>query len=195
MVFALSPQAEQTLVRGFSKHEHTRAYLAVVYGAVDGPRTIETNIVRDRGDGLRGSLPAGQTSPEAKPAVTHFKPVKRIGDFTTIECRLETGRTHQIRIHLSEIGHRLCGENVYTRPPGGEPLPDVSGAPRAGAARVPAGFVAPGDGAGDAVRNEAAARPRGSGSSGSKTPTNRHLDSRAAIIRFASPLRGRSSIG
>ena len=130
MVFALSPAAEQTLVQGFSKHRYTRAYLAVVHGRIDGPRTIETNLVRDRGDGLRGSLPQGQTREDAKPAITHLKPVRVVGDFTLIECRLETGRTHQIRIHLAEIGHRLAGENVYTRPLGGEALPDNSGAPR-----------------------------------------------------------------
>ena len=130
MVFALSPQAEQELVRGFAKHAYTRAYLAVVEGRIDSPRTIETNLVRDRGDGLRGSLPQGETREDAKPAITHIKPVRQIGDYTLIECRLETGRTHQIRIHLSEIGHRLCGENTYVRPLGGEAAPDVSGAPR-----------------------------------------------------------------
>jgi 23S rRNA pseudouridine1911/1915/1917 synthase len=130
MVFALSAPAEQELVRGFSKHQHTRAYLAVVHGKVEGPRTIETNFVRDRGDGLRGSLPQGQTREDAKPAITHIKPVRVIGDFTLIECRLETGRTHQIRIHLAEIGHVLCGETTYNKPLDGPPVPDQSGAPR-----------------------------------------------------------------
>ena len=130
MIFALSVPAEQALVRLFSKHIIKRAYLAVVIGAIDAPRTIETKLVRDRGDGLRGSLPSGQDSPDAKPAITHIKPVRRIGDYTLIECRLETGRTHQIRIHLSEIGHRLCGESTYIRPLGGEAAPDQSAAPR-----------------------------------------------------------------
>ena len=130
MVFALSPAAEQELVKGFSKHKHTRAYLAVVHGKIESPRTIETNFVRDRGDGLRGSLPQGQTRDDAKPAITHLKPVKTVGDYTLIECKLETGRTHQIRIHLAEIGHRICGETMYVRPLGGETLIDHSGAPR-----------------------------------------------------------------
>lgn len=130
MVFAISTQAEQELVRGFSKHLYTRAYLAVVHGLIDSPRTIETNLVRDRGDGVRGSLPQGQTSPDAKPAITHIKPVRPVGEYTLVECKLETGRTHQIRIHLSEIGHRLCGETTYIRPLGRENLPDTSGAPR-----------------------------------------------------------------
>jgi len=130
MVFALSVPAEQALVRMFSRHAVSRAYLAVVEGAIEQPRTIETKLVRDRGDGLRGTQPAGVDSSDAKPAITHLKPIRRIGDYTLIECRLETGRTHQIRIHLSEIGHRLCGENIYTRPLGGEGVPDQSGAPR-----------------------------------------------------------------
>lgn len=131
MVFALSPQAEQKLTQMFAKHKIERAYLAVVHGKIDKPRTIETKIVRNRGDGLRGSLPPGKDAEDAKVAITHFKPVGPVGrDYTMIECRLETGRTHQIRIHLSEIGHMLAGEEVYTRPLGGEPRKDESGAPR-----------------------------------------------------------------
>ena len=51
-------------------------------------------------------------------------------DYTIVECRLETGRTHQIRIHLSELGHLLCGEKTYTHPLGGKAIEDTSGAPR-----------------------------------------------------------------
>jgi 23S rRNA pseudouridine1911/1915/1917 synthase len=62
--------------------------------------------------------------------VTHVRPLERLGAYTLVECRLETGRTHQIRIHLAEAGHRLCGERVYVRPPGGRAEADRSGAPR-----------------------------------------------------------------
>lgn len=131
MIFALSPAAEQKLTQMFSKHKIDRAYLAVVHGTIDKPRTIETKFTRDRGDGLRGSLPQGKDAEDAKVAITHFKPVGPVGtDYTMIECKLETGRTHQIRIHLSEIGHMLAGEEVYTRPLGGEVRKDESGAPR-----------------------------------------------------------------
>lgn len=130
MVFALSPQAEQALIRQFKAHAVDRVYRAVVYGHLKEARTIESWLVRDRGDGLRGSSPLGKDAPDAQRAVTHVKPIERMGDYTLVECRLETGRTHQIRIHLSEIGHRLCGEKVYTHAPGQPPQADTSGAPR-----------------------------------------------------------------
>ena len=53
-----------------------------------------------------------------------------LGEYTLVECRLETGRTHQVRIHLGEAGTPLCGERVYDRPINGRPLPDGSGAKR-----------------------------------------------------------------
>jgi len=132
MIFALSPVAEQALVKMFSSHTVERAYLAVVHGEVSSPGRIESMLTRDRGDGLRGSLPAGKTTDDAKAAVTHYKPIRRIGPlYTLIECRLETGRTHQIRIHLAEAGHMLCGEEMYTRrQPGAEIVQDVTQAPR-----------------------------------------------------------------
>jgi 23S rRNA pseudouridine1911/1915/1917 synthase len=131
MLFALSPRAEQALVKMFKGHDIRRAYLAVVHGRLEA-RTIDSWLVRDRGDGLRGSTPRGRDDPDAKHAFTHVRPVEHLGDaYTVVECRLETGRTHQIRIHLAEIGHMLCGERVYTRPsPGAPPTPDHSGAPR-----------------------------------------------------------------
>jgi 23S rRNA pseudouridine1911/1915/1917 synthase len=126
MLFALSPVAEQALVRMFKKHEVRRKYLAVVHGRLEKAQVIETWLVRDRGDGIRGSTPRGKADPEAKRAVTRIRPVEHIGDrVTVVECELGTGRTHQIRIHLWEIGHPLCGEQVYARAPG-----DDGGAPR-----------------------------------------------------------------
>jgi 23S rRNA pseudouridine1911/1915/1917 synthase len=58
------------------------------------------------------------------------KPVERLPGYTVVECQLETGRTHQIRIHLSEAGHPLCGDKVYRGPYPGKPTSDESGAPR-----------------------------------------------------------------
>jgi len=128
MIFALSEQARIALVRMFKKHEVHRVYIAVVHGRIDRGRKIETMLVSDRGDGLRGS----GSGPDARPAVTHVKPVESIGgNFTIVQCRLETGRTHQIRIHLSEIGHMLAGENTYTKPtPDSAVRADHSGARR-----------------------------------------------------------------
>ena len=130
MVFALSPAAEQALTRMFREHAIERRYVAVVHGH-PGERAVESFFVRDRGDGLRGSTPRGREEPGAQHAVTHVRPLERVGDYALVECRLETGRTHQIRIHLAEIGHMLCGEKTYTRPaPGAPPTTDRSGAPR-----------------------------------------------------------------
>ena len=130
MVFALSPAAEGALTQMFKEHAIERTYVAVVHGHTPA-RTIETYFVRDRGDGLRGSTPRGQDEPSAQRAVTHVRPLERIGDYSLVECRLETGRTHQIRIHLAEIGHPLCGEKTYTHSPTiPHPSPDQSAAPR-----------------------------------------------------------------
>jgi 23S rRNA pseudouridine1911/1915/1917 synthase len=144
MLFARTHQAEQKLVHMFARHDVQRAYVAVVHGHVE-TQTIDTWLIRDRGDGLRGSaslpLPLGESraegaSPRVEPpdaarrAITHIRPLEHLGNYTILECRLETGRTHQIRIHLSEIGHRLCGEKLYTHAPGQPPQPDTSAAPR-----------------------------------------------------------------
>ena len=126
MVFARTAAAEHNLIAQFKEHSIERAYQAVAIGDVAAER-IETWLVRDRGDGLRGSSPLPDG---AQAAITHVRPLKRLGDFTLVECRLETGRTHQIRIHLSERGHMLCGEKVYWGPLGGKKAHDPSGAPR-----------------------------------------------------------------
>jgi len=126
MVFARTIPAERNLVQQFSQHQVKRKYVAIVHGHVQA-RTIESYLTRDRGDGRRGST----TEPSrGKRAVTHVRPIETLGHYTVVECRLETGRTHQIRIHLAEQGHMLCGEKVYCRPLRGEPTKDRSGAPR-----------------------------------------------------------------
>jgi len=130
MVFALSPGAEHALTQMFKQHAIERKYVAVVHGH-PAEQTIESYLVRDRGDGVRGSSPLGRDHPAAQHAVTHVRPVAQVADYSVVECRLETGRTHQIRIHLAESGHPLCGERTYTRPaPGAPSTPDRSGAPR-----------------------------------------------------------------
>lgn len=132
MVFALTPDAEQALIAQFKEHAVERVYRAVVHGDPGDERTIETWFVRDRGDGLRGSSPEGPDAPEGQRALTRVRTAERIGgDYSLVECRLETGRTHQIRIHLAEIGHMLCGERTYLRPAAGRAaVVDRSGAPR-----------------------------------------------------------------
>ena len=126
MVFARTPEAEVHLGKQFRKHTTSRRYLAIAIGHVQ-EQTIRSNLVRDRGDGRRGST----ALPDAgKEAVTHVKPIRTVGGYTLVECKLETGRTHQIRIHLSELGHPVCGEKVYLQPMFGSKISDPSGAKR-----------------------------------------------------------------
>jgi len=139
MVFARTAEAEKHLGQQFRAHSLRRRYLAVVSGVVPA-QTIESRLVRDRGDGRRGSTNLPNVG---KHAVTHVVPIERLGDYTLVECRLETGRTHQIRIHLAENGHPLCGEKVYSQPLFRARQTDQSGAPRLALCAVELGFVHP----------------------------------------------------
>lgn len=139
MVFARTVAAERQLVHQFRRHTIHRKYLAVVHGHVRA-QTIQSQLVRDRGDGRRGST----TKPKlGQHAVTHVRPLERLGKYSLIECQLETGRTHQIRIHLSEAGHFVCGDKVYCQPLFQKPLPDSSGAPRLALHAAELGFDHP----------------------------------------------------
>jgi len=126
VVLARSAQAERHLGQQFRAHSVGRTYLALVRGRATAGR-IETFLVADRGDGRRGS---GARPGEGQRAVTHVRVLENLGDLSLVECRLETGRTHQVRIHLGEQGTPLCGERIYDRPLHGRPLPDSSGAIR-----------------------------------------------------------------
>ena len=105
VVFARTAEAEKVLGKQFRAHSTERRYRAVVRGQARNAK-LESWFVDDRGDGRRGS-----GSPEhGQHAVTHVRVLEDLGNFTLIECRLETGRTHQVRIHLGEAGTPLCGE-------------------------------------------------------------------------------------
>jgi len=130
MIFARTPSVSQMLGVMFRKHDVVRKYHAVVHGH-PAAQTFDSVLVRDRGDGRRGTKPASiEEDPTAQRAITRIRPVESIGDYSMIECELETGRTHQIRIHLSESGHMLCGETIYNRTLDGLGTDDKSGAPR-----------------------------------------------------------------
>ena len=144
MVFARTADAEIHLIRQFKKHSVDRAYIAIAHGEVD-EQSIETHLVRDRGDGLRGS--SGDPHAEsAERAVTHIRPLETLTGYTVVECRLETGRTHQIRIHLAERGHTLCGEKTYNRALGSSPMEDRSCAERQALHAAVLGFEHPASG-------------------------------------------------
>jgi 23S rRNA pseudouridine1911/1915/1917 synthase len=139
MVFARTAAAQRGLAAQFRQHLTSRRYLAVVQGRVRA-QTIESRLVRDRGDGRRGSS-SGPT--QGKLAITHVKPLEYLGPYTLVECRLETGRTHQIRIHLAEAGHCVCGEKIYNKPLHGPPRADLSHAPRLALHAAELAFVHP----------------------------------------------------
>jgi len=111
--------AKRTLAAQFREHDIDRIYHAIAHGAVHEEH-IETDLLLDRGDGLRGShghyrKAKGPPPPDSRHAVTYVKPLAALKGATLLECRLETGRQHQIRIHLAELGHPLVGERVYIR--------------------------------------------------------------------------------
>jgi 23S rRNA pseudouridine1911/1915/1917 synthase len=112
LVFARTFAAKKHLGQQLRQHTMHRRYLAIAHGAV-ARGTFRSYLVPDRGDRLRGSAGAGKR--EGQLAVTHVEPVERLRGATLVACRLETGRTHQIRIHLAEAGHPLVGERVYVR--------------------------------------------------------------------------------
>jgi 23S rRNA pseudouridine1911/1915/1917 synthase len=139
VVFGRSGLAEKELGLQFRKHTVVRRYLALVPG-VFTPRTIASRLVPNRGDGRRGST----TLPDVgKEAITHVSVEEKLNGYTMLSCRLETGRTHQIRIHLSESGHPVCGDKVYVRKPNGESFDDASGAPRLALHATELGFEHP----------------------------------------------------
>jgi 23S rRNA pseudouridine1911/1915/1917 synthase len=139
VVFARDRVAEGHLGKQFRLHTVERTYLALVRGSIADQR-IESWLVDDRGDHRRGSGPRTGAS---KRAVTHVRVLETITGYALVECRLETGRTHQVRIHLGEAGAPLCGERVYDRPVHGRPPPDKSGAPRIALHAATLGLVHP----------------------------------------------------
>ncbi|MBZ0117164.1 MAG: RluA family pseudouridine synthase [Sandaracinaceae bacterium] len=146
IVFARNMRAKRALEEQIRAHTVLRRYLALVHGhARSGTR--ESWIVQDRGDGLRGSWGTrpehrGDPPKDAKHAVTHFQVKRTLARATLLECRLETGRQHQIRIHVSEMGHPLVGETVYIRNYSGERIE----APRPMLHAAELGFAHPRDG-------------------------------------------------
>ena len=122
VLFARSLAAKLDLKNQFRVHSVRRRYRAIVHGSVKD-RTIFSRLIQDRGDGRRGST---NNPTLGRESITHVFFREALKGATFVECRLETGRTHQIRIHLSEAGHPLVGERVYAK---NNPHPTIA-APR-----------------------------------------------------------------
>jgi 23S rRNA pseudouridine1911/1915/1917 synthase len=115
LVVAKSDKAHEGLARQFADHSLERAYLAVCIGYPQPPSgTINKRLGRSDADRKKMAVLADDAS-RGKHAVTHFRTLQRLDGCTLIECRLETGRTHQVRVHLASIGHSLVGDPVYGR--------------------------------------------------------------------------------
>ena len=139
LVFARTENAQQGLIAQFAAHTAMRKYLCVIPGKISA-QTIVSYQIRDRGDGLRGN---SERPADGQKMVTHIRPLRQLGEYSEMECRLETGRTNQIRIHLAEKSHPICGDVKYRGPFGQPPIPDLSKAPRLALHATQLGFIHP----------------------------------------------------
>ena len=112
LVVAKTLEAQTHLVRQLQGRTVTREYLAIVEGVVLVSGSVDAPIGRDPRDRLKMAI-----VPNGKPAVTHYRPMESFAQNTLITCKLETGRTHQIRVHMRSIGHALLGDSVYRGKP------------------------------------------------------------------------------
>lgn len=140
MLFARTKACEQLLIQMFRRHQVEREYVAFCQGEIE-PQTIQSFLARDRGDGIRGTISAEKVEevnaaggPQVLDAITHVVSSQSVESsvgptLSKLRCKLETGRTHQIRIHLAEAGHPICGDKIYHQLLDRE-IPDESGAPR-----------------------------------------------------------------
>lgn len=118
IVICKNDQAHQSLAQQLKEHSITRSYRAIVWNNLkEDEGTVDRPIGRHPVDRKKMAV----NEKNGKPAVTHYRVLERFGRFTYIECRLETGRTHQIRVHMASIGHPLLGDEVYG-PSGKQPF-------------------------------------------------------------------------
>jgi 23S rRNA pseudouridine1911/1915/1917 synthase len=108
LVVARTVEAHTALVAALAAHEVTREYLAIVTGAMTGGGTVDEPIGRHRTQRVRMAVRA-----DGRPAVTHYRVVQRFRTHTLVRVTLETGRTHQIRVHLAHIGYPTVGDPLY----------------------------------------------------------------------------------
>jgi 23S rRNA pseudouridine1911/1915/1917 synthase len=113
LVVAKTDVAHEGLAKQFAAHSIDRRYLAIVSGMPKAPSgTVDAALARSATNRKKIAIvEAGR----GKRAVTHWKRLKPLGEAALVECRLETGRTHQVRVHMASIGHPLLGDPVYGR--------------------------------------------------------------------------------
>lgn len=111
LVVAKNDDALANLAKQFYDRSTDRKYIALVWGDVTEDGTINVNVGRSLKN--RKVMTVFQDESEGKHAITHYKVLQRFGYVTLIECKLETGRTHQIRIHMKSIGHPLFNDSEY----------------------------------------------------------------------------------
>lgn len=109
LVVAKNDNAHNKLSEQFKEHSITRVYLALVEGIIkEDEGTIDAPLARHPKERIKIAI-----VPSGRRAVTHYKVIKRFKEHTLVQCKLETGRTHQIRVHMCHIGHPLVGDPVY----------------------------------------------------------------------------------
>ena len=111
LMIAKNDHAHNFLSEQLKEHTTTRKYYAIVHGNISqSSGTITAPIARDKKNRLKMSVQAG-----GRHAVTHFKVIERFSKYTLLELQLETGRTHQIRVHMAYINHQVLGDKLYGR--------------------------------------------------------------------------------
>ncbi|HLV14687.1 MAG TPA: RluA family pseudouridine synthase [Xanthomarina sp.] len=114
LVIAKTEEAMTHLAKQFFDKTSQREYVAIVWGNMEEDEgTIEGNIGRHPKNRLQNTVFFGDDEDKGKPAVTHYKVLERLGYVTLVSCKLETGRTHQIRVHMKHIGHTLFNDERY----------------------------------------------------------------------------------
>ncbi len=108
LVVCKNDTAHRYVAELLKEHSITRRYLAVCCGNTADEGTIDKRIARNKTDRKKMAV-----DPTGKEAVTHYKTLERFNGYSLIECRLETGRTHQIRVHMASVGHPILGDEVY----------------------------------------------------------------------------------
>lgn len=110
VIVCKNDKAHESLAEQFKAHSINRLYRAIVYGVIDEDEgVINKPIGRNEKDRKKMAVNVNNS----KQAITHYKVIKRFDKYTYIECKLETGRTHQIRVHMASIGHPVVGDEIY----------------------------------------------------------------------------------